>query len=72
LAKELGGKADAAHVTNLVPICEQTTNISMRDCAENKVAAIIGEGCTVDYEVALTYWSKNPFIPKTITIRANG
>lgn len=72
LAKELGGKADAANIRNLVPICQQTTNISMRDLAENKVAAIVEQGYTVDYEVALTYWDKNPFIPKAITIKAKG
>ena len=72
LAKELGGKADAANRRNLIPICQQTTNISMRDYAENKVAEIIEEGYTVDYEVKSTYWSKDPWIPMTITIRAKG
>ncbi|GAB4158234.1 MAG: hypothetical protein Tsb009_35400 [Planctomycetaceae bacterium] len=72
LAKELGGKANAANVHNLVPICQQTTNISMATFAENKVAKIVEQGYTVDYEVKLTYWKKNPHIPKTIKIRAKG
>ena len=72
LAKELGGKANAANIRNLVPICQQTTNISMRDYAEDVAKEIIDKGYTVDYEVTLTYWTKNPFIPKTITIKAKG
>lgn len=72
LAKDLGGKGDAENIQNLMPICQQTTNITMRDLAESKVAAVIKMGYTVDYEVAITYWTKNPLIPKSITIRAKG
>ena len=69
LAQSLGGPGDKR--SNLVTICQQSTNLSMYSLVEKKVREIIDklDGAYVDYEVEAVY-SGTGLYPSGIKMRA--